>query len=56
MQVKPNQPKIKPKEDLNFDAEMKNIVVSGGDDEIELEDKYHDTDIMECVSVIEHEI
>ena len=31
-------------------------VASGGDDEIELEEKYHDTDIMECVSVIKHEI
>ena len=31
-------------------------VVAGGDDELELEDKYHDTDDMECVSVIEHEI
>jgi hypothetical protein len=29
---------------------------AGGDDEIELEDKYHDPDIMECASVIEHEI
>ena len=35
---------------------MENVGSSGADDEIELEDKYHDSDIMECVSVIEHEI
>ena len=28
----------------------------GGDDDIELEDWYHDPDIMESVSVIKHEI
>ena len=36
---------------------MKTVsAAAGGDDEIELEEKFHDPDIMECVSVIEHEI
>lgn len=35
---------------------MKSINVASADDDLELEDKYHDTDIMECVSVIEQEI
>jgi hypothetical protein len=34
---------------------MKNVSAAG-DDDIELEDKYHDTDSMESVSVIDHEI
>ena len=47
--------KQKIEQDHAFDAEMKNVS-GGGDDEIEMEDKYHDTDIMECVSVIEFEV
>ena len=39
----------------DIEAEMQDVA-GGGDDEIELEEKYHDTDIMECMSVIEHEI
>lgn len=43
--------------DKKFDAEMKAVSAAAGyDDDIDLEEKYHDPDIMECVSVIEHEI
>ena len=50
-----NAKKVEP--DQTFDAEMKTVsAAAGGDDEIELEEKFHDPDIMECVSVIEHEI
>lgn len=34
---------------------MKNVS-AGDDDDIELEDKYHDIETMESVSVIDHEI
>jgi hypothetical protein len=35
---------------------MQNVGGGGDQDDIELEDKYHDIDSMEAVSVIDHEI
>ena len=42
--------------DANFEAAMGQVGSSGDQDDIELEDKYHDIDAMESMSVIEHEM
>lgn len=39
----------------DIEAEMQDVA-GGGDDEFDLEDLYHDPDIMECFSVIKQEI
>ena len=42
--------------DTQFDAAMGQMAAAGEQDDIELEDKYHDIDAMESMSVIEHEM
>lgn len=49
-QAKARQP------DVKFDAEMKDVNRAQEEDDIELEDKFHDVENMESVSVIDHEV
>jgi hypothetical protein len=41
---------------MQFDVEMKAVGSANDEDDIELEDKYHDVDSMESVSAIDQEV
>ena len=41
---------------MQFDVEMKAVGNTNDEDDIELEDKYHDVDSMESVSAIDQEV